>query len=353
VSFRAVLRHPTGEPVVRDVVDGRWAEATGPGEEAIGEGLWALPGLVDAHAHLASDTLFAPSDPQGARIRARQALDAGVTLILDKGWSDETVIDLIDRVGEEERPDIEAAAEMVAVPGGYMPDFGAHAMTGQLGPLVEKQARAGRGWVKLIGDWPRKGQGPVANFDEGELRLAVEIAESLGARVAIHTMAREVPSMAVAAGIHSIEHGLFLGDDDLARLGERRGMWVPTLLRCEATVEQIGAESSGGKLLTEGLKAMPGMLPRAIEAGVRVLTGTDLVGSPGDVAAEALRLADYGLSNGQALTAVSDDGFLATDRSVDFAIGSPADAVFFGEDPLTDLGVLAHPTRILRRGHLR
>ena len=26
-------------------------------------------------------------------------------------------------------------------------------------------AGEGAGWVKLIGDWPRKGVGPVANFD--------------------------------------------------------------------------------------------------------------------------------------------------------------------------------------------
>ena len=314
--------------------------------------MWALPGLVDAHAHLASDELFAPSDFDGASTRAKEALGAGVTLIIDKGWSDRTVIDVIDRVAPDERPEIEAAAEIIAAPGGYFPSFGIRTEPEQLGFAVDSQARAGRGWVKLIGDWPIKGRGPVTNFDEEALRMAVETAEAAGARVAIHTMAREVPSLAVAAGVHSIEHGLFLDEDDLDRLGARDGIWVPTLLRMEATIAQIGPESSGGKLLREGLERVPELLGNAFDAGVRVLAGTDLVGAPRDVAAEALRLADYGLSNAQALAAVSTNGFLATDRDPVFEVGTPADAVLFAANPLDGLGVLADPSHVLRKGRL-
>lgn len=324
----------------------------GSPDQVLGEGMWALPGLVDAHAHLASDELFAPSDFDGAVNRVREALAAGVTLILDKGWSDRTVIEVIDSVTADERPEVEAAAEIIAAPGGYWQDFGVRVEPSEIGRAVENQATAGRGWVKLIGDWPVKGRGPVTNFDEPALRRAVEAAETAGARVAIHTMAREVPSLAVAAGVHSIEHGLFLADDDLASLGDRRGIWVPTLLRIEATRAQIGLESSGGRLLGEGLQAIPGLLQKALEAGVRVLAGTDLVGAPSHVAAEALRLAEYGLTNAQALAAVSTDGFLATDRDPAFPVGSPADAAFFPVNPLEELGVLARPAHVLRKGLL-
>lgn len=352
MKSRVLLRPPAAEPVTRDVVDGRWAEPSGSPDQVLGEGMWALPGLVDAHAHLASDELFAPSDFDGASTRAKEALAAGVTLILDKGWSDRTVIDMIDRVAPDERPEIEAAAEIIAAPGGYFRDFGIRTEPEHLGSTVETQARAGRGWVKLVGDWPVKGRGPVTNFDEDALRSAVRAAEAAGVRVAIHTMAREVPSLAVAAGVHSIEHGLFLSDDDVGRLGERAGLWVPTLCRVEATIGQIGPESSGGLLLREGLQAIPHLLQEAFEAGVRVLAGTDLVGAPRDVAAEALRLAEYGLSNTQALAAVSTNGFLATDRVAAFEVGSFADAVLFAADPLDELGVLAHPSHVLRKGRL-
>ena len=336
------------------MVDGRWAEASGDTDLVLGEGLWALPGLADAHAHLASAELnYRPGVLDGAIDRARASLAAGVTLILDKGWSDDVTIRLIARLNEAERPDIEAAAQIVASVDGYYPDFALEVTGDELVETVVEQAGAGAGWVKLIGDWPRRGVGPVNNFDESQLRLAVEAAGAKGARVAIHTMAPEVPSAAVAAGVHSIEHGLFLEPDDLGPLGERGGMWVPTVLRCEATLTLLGEGSSGGRLFTEGLERIKGLLPEAIEAGVRVLAGTDLIGSPADVADEAIRLGDYGLTNAQVVEAVSSAAFLATGRAASFEVGAPADAVLFPQNPVEALGVLAHPDHVIRLGNLR
>lgn len=333
------------------MVDGRWAEPTGDADTTLGDGMWALPGLVDAHAHLAAAELdYQPGSLEGAIERAAESLRAGVTLVLDKGWTDDVTVRLIDTVPESERPEIEAAARIITSGEGYFPGFAEEVDASRLDEAVREQAGAGRGWVKLIGDWPRRGVGPVSNFDEAELARAVTVAEEAGARVAIHTMAREVPSMAVAAGVHSIEHGLFLDEDDITALGARGGMWVPTIIRCEATLAQLGEESSGGKLFREGLNHIRRMLPLAAQAGVHVLVGTDLVGSPANVAAEALRLADYGLSSTQVVTAVSTGAFTATGRHDPFAVGSPANAVFFDADPIGELGVLAHPSRVVRLG---
>lgn len=353
MSLRFLLRSPFGETVVRDVADGRWVEPSGDAGSTIGEGMWALPGLVDAHAHLAAAELdYQAGSLDGAVARAGEALRAGVTLVLDKGWTDDVTVRLIDETPESDRPEIEAAAGLIASKEGYFPGFAREVDASGLGAAVHEQAEAGRGWVKVIGDWPRKGVGPVANFSETELAGAVAVAEQAGARVAIHTMAREVPSMAVAAGVHSIEHGLFLEEDDIVNLAERHGMWVPTITRCEATLAQLGEGSSGGRLFREGLDRIGRLLPLAAEAGVHVLAGTDLVGSPANVASEALRLADYGMSNRQVVTAVSVGGFAATGRPDSFAVGSVADAVLFSGDPIVDLGVLSHPGHVVRLGRV-
>lgn len=335
----------------RDIVDGRWAEPIGVPDETVGHDLWALPGLVDAHAHLATAELnYQPGVLEEAQVRARDALRAGVTLVLDKGWTDETTIRVIDTVPSFERPEIEAAARIIAVAEGYYPRFALEIDPSNIEAPVAEQAAAGAGWVKLIGDWPRRGRGPVGNFTLDELRRAVETAESIGSKVAIHTMAREVPSMAVAAGVHSIEHGLFLTEADIAALGERAGMWVPTVLRVEKTISQLGADSTGGRLLADGLANITRLLPLAIEAGVRVLAGTDLVGSSTNVSSEAVRLGELGLSNAQVVAAVGHAGFEATGRSVEFAPGSPANAVFFTVNPLDEVGSLAHPALVVREG---
>lgn len=353
MSPRFVLRSPDGETVTRDIVDGHWFEASGEAEATIGEDLWALPGLVDAHAHLATAELnYQPGVLDEAIDRARASLAAGVTLILDKGWTDDVTVQLIGAVPEAERPEIEAAARIIADVDGYYPNFALEVKPDGLVDAVRGQARAGAGWVKLIGDWPRRGRGPVANFDEVQLASAVKASESTGSKVAIHTMAPEVPSLAVAAGVHSIEHGLFLREDDLDPLGSRGGMWVPTVLRCEATLAQLGEASSGGKLFQEGLERVRELLPLAVEAGVHVLAGTDLVGSPADVAAEAMRLAAYGLSRAQVVDAVSTAAYVASGRAASFEVGAPADAVLLPGNPLEELDVLEHPAHVIRLGRL-
>lgn len=352
MHLRVVLRTPGGETVTRDVGDRYWVEPEGSPDRTFGADLWALPGLVDAHAHLARETMdFGPGDFDGASTRARLALESGVGLLLDKGWSDLTVVDLVDKLDPEDRPEVEAAGVICAVDDGYWGGFARAIAPGEVASAVSEAARQGRGWVKMIGDWPRSGVGPVANFSQDELTTAVQVAAGLDSRVAVHSMAREVPSMAVRAGVHSIEHGLFLSEDDLAELGGRAGSWVPTVLRVESVVRQLGADSSGGRLLREGLGNTAANLAVAVEAGVHVLAGTDLAVGSHQVALEAIRLWELGMDPHSAIDAVSSSGFRATGRSY-FEVGDPADAVLFSADPTLDPRVLAHPERVLRLGRI-
>ena len=158
--------------------------------------------------------------------------------------------------------------------------------------------------------------------------------------------------MAVRAGVQSIEHGLFLDSDDLEALGGRHGIWVPTLVQVEAIISQIGAQSSGGRLLAEGFENAAGLLSDAVDAGVHVLAGTDLAVGTDEVAVEAVRLWEMGMSATEAVRAVSAAGFDATGRPVQFERGFVADAVFFAENPIVNPKVLAHPEVVVRRGRI-
>lgn len=352
MRLRVTVRVPGGEAVTLDTRDGVWAEPDGAADQVI-DAHWGLPGLVDAHAHLARDSLdFLAGDADGARRRATDALEAGLSLLVDKGWRDLTVIDLIHNVPASDRPDIEAAGVILAVADGYWGEFARNVEPGGLEAAVTTAASEGEGWVKLVGDWPRKGVGPVPNFSEEELTIAVRTAHDLDSRVAVHTMARDVPSMAVRAGVDSIEHGLFLTEDDLVALGARGGAWVPTVLRVEAVIRQLGAGSSGGRLLIEGLANMVRLLGPAVEAGVAVLVGTDLAVGSHEVAAEAIRLGELGMPSHRVIESISASGLRANGRPTGFALGAPANAVLFDEDPSADLGVLAHPGHVIRLGRL-
>jgi imidazolonepropionase-like amidohydrolase len=338
--------------VVRDIIDSRWDEPDGIADQTVGERSFALPGLVDSHAHFAAPIGkdWKTDSYENAVARARQAVNAGVLLALDKGWSNLNSVQILENIDPEFRPDIEAAGIINAVAGGYWPDFARELTRSTFEDGIRISVEEGRGWVKLVGDWPRKGQGPVVNFDEGQMRRAVEIAAERGAKVAIHTMAREAPGMAVRAGVHSIEHGPFLDTSDLAALGARGGMWVPTIIRMEAVVAQLGDTSSGGKLLIEGLDNVRRLMVEAVEAGVHLLAGTDVTVGTHDVALEAVKLVEYGLPVDLALNAVSVGGYLATGRAAGFEIGSAADAVLYAANPLTEISVLGHPEMVIRRG---
>lgn len=339
---------------MRDAFDGIWEEPDGTPDLVLGRDMFALPGLVDAHAHFAAPIGkdWQSDSFDRAVERATRAVRSGVLLALDKGWSNLDTIRIIETIAPELRPEIEAAGIINAVEGGYWPDFARELTHENFAEAIETSIAEGKGWVKLIGDWPRKGQGPVVNFDEDQLRTAVEMAQAQGFRVAIHTMAREAPGMAVRAGVHSIEHGLFLNSQDLENLGERDGMWVPTILRMEAVIAQLGDTSTGGRLLVEGLANVRRLMPEAADAGVHLLAGTDVTVGAHDVALEALKLVEYGLAPDRALDAVSTAGFLATERPSNFEVDSPANAVFFAVNPREELEVLTHPARVLRLGRI-
>lgn len=346
------LRRPgqTTPSVLAVSAEGTWEEPiSGPAPE-VGEGCWALPGLADAHAHLAADELHLdPGEPEEIRRRAFACLERGTFLIIDKGWRDDSVLATLGSIPPARRPDLEGAGRMIAVEGGYYPGFAVETDRHGLEEAVREAAGQGKGWVKLVGDWPRKGRGALANFDQEAMATAVSVAHRAGARVAIHTMAPEVASWAVWAGVDSIEHGLFLDEGDLEELARRGGAWVPTVLRMEAMVEMLGPSSSGGRLISSALKDLP-MLLGGVPPGLAVLAGTDLATPAGAVAGEAMALARFGLPEEEAVGAASTAVRRYLGRSEGFVIGEPADAVLFGADPYEKPSTLSDPVAILRGG---
>lgn len=340
------------------VVDGdRFrAPADAPAEAELSTaGWWAITGLADCHAHLSSNEV-SKVDEEGsildrARTNAWAQLEGGVFLVADKGTSD----DLSLRVADEpptRRPDLHQASRIITGPGGYFTGFGYEVGPEELVDLVRHTAGGGgrANWVKLIGDWPKKGVGPTPNFPEEAMAAAVEVAHAAGCRVAIHTCAPTTASWAVAAGVDSIEHGLFLTPADVAALGARGGCWVPTVAAMEATRDELGPTSSGGRLFAQGLDNVRALLPTALEQGVVVLAGTDLQVPHGQVATEALRLAAYGLSPAEVVEAMTTAAYRYLGTPWGLEPGSPADVVFLDTDPRDDLSALGRPVLALRHG---
>lgn len=333
--------------------DGNWvpADAAWPMTE-LGDDV-ALPGLVDAHAHLSSaDT----QDMNGAtdhlvaeRIatHATAQLEAGVLLVADKGTHLVDTVAMTHSLTPSHRPEVQLAGRFLANQGGYYHGYAIEVPGDELVSALDAATPDGAVWVKIIGDWPRRGVGAVPNFDENALRRLSEAAHVRGLRTAIHTAAPETPGMAVRAGVDSIEHGLFLTEDDLAQLGARGGGWVPTVAAMEKLAQQLGPESSGGRLLAEGLDNVRSLLPHAAGAGVAVMAGTDLALEHGAVVDDALTLLEYGLDEAAVVEAVTTGPrrFL---NEPGFTFGRPAD--FIVVDQPDSVAALAAPQLVVRCG---
>src|SRR5690606_25033814 len=83
------------------------------------------------------------------------------------------------------------------------------------------------------------------------------------------------------------------------------------VLRCEALIEALGPDSSGGRLLAAGLDNVASLLSD-LPDGVRVLAGTDLAVPSPEVGREVTALVRLGLDPQRAVDAASASAYSFT-----------------------------------------
>ncbi len=105
-------------------------------------------------------------------------------------------------------------------------------------------------------------------------------------------------------------------------------------------------------MFVDGLERMRENLPLAELLGVTVLAGTDMAVPHGEVATEAMRLKEYGLSDAAATAATSTAAYSYVGRPPQPTVGAEADVVFFRDNPLERVETLREPALIIRRGQI-
>lgn len=193
-------------------------------------GAYVLPGLVDAHTHLA--TLAA----------AERALRSGVTTVRSSGVSNFWDVGLRELVrrGHLRGPDMLASgyhvrrrvAEEVFFNDPTLGDL----MGGLLRPddlrrIVRFNLAHGVDWIKVLAT-ERAGTAETdprhQMFTEDELKVVVAEAAAKNVLVQAHAHGDAGALAAVRAGVRSIEHGTYLSDATLTLMKERGTFLVPT-----------------------------------------------------------------------------------------------------------------------------
>jgi imidazolonepropionase-like amidohydrolase len=118
-------------------------------------------------------------------------------------------------------------------------------------------------------------------YTPDELEAAVTEAEHRGTYVAAHAYSPEAIQQAVAAGVHSIEHGNLLDQPTARQMADSGSVLVPTLVTYEAMNqlgEQLGLPKANRDKNTVVYEAGLASLEIASTAGVTMGLGTDLIG---------------------------------------------------------------------------
>jgi imidazolonepropionase-like amidohydrolase len=382
----------TGAPPVRDAVvliHERQIEAVGtrhtvtppPGADIIDiSGMTLLPGLIDCHDHLAHHQYglahrWGLDEPQSTRhLRTarvlQQTLASGYTAVRDAAGLDAGFKQAVEE-GLIPGPRVQVSLNIISPIGGLgdrispsghtccvptdpaLPDGVANGLEG-VRMAVRTMVRAGAGVIKCAttgGASSRPGHGPKdPAFTLDEMKALVEEAHLHGRRVMCHALGGPGLRLAIEAGVDSIEHGCYLDEDpELIPMMAAKGIFfVPTF-----TVYVFHRDVSPPHVRARGHDLLPHhveSLHRALEAGVKVVAGTDAGGHMHSINARELQyLVEAGMSPMQALQAAT--GWAAECLGLAEEIGTIqpgklADLVVASGDPLQDITLLQDPQRI-------
>ncbi|MEV1108888.1 amidohydrolase family protein [Micromonospora sp. NPDC049751] len=327
-----------------------------PDAETVVDGGFVLPGLVDAHCHLGIARGGAPiTSLDQARELAHVDRDAGVLAIRDAG-SPYPYPELDD---EPDLPRLARAGRHVAPPKRYLRDIGVEVDAADVAATVAAQAKAGNGWVKLVGDWIDRGVGDLAPaWDADTLTAAVRAAHDAGVRAAVHTFSEAAVEIMVRAGVDSVEHGTGLSLDLIDEMARRGTALVPTMINIATfggIAEQAQAKFPG---YAEHMLALRDRFPEVVraahEAGVPIYVGTDAGGGidHGLAAEEMLLLHERAGMPAEDLLAAASWGAREWLGFPGLVEGGLADLTVYPEDPRRDLRVVRAPSRTILRGRV-
>jgi imidazolonepropionase-like amidohydrolase len=314
-------------------------------------GGWVIPGLVDAHCHIG----LGPGGDVPEDVAERQALTdraAGTLLVRDAG----AVHDTRWIQQRADLPRLIRSGRHIARTRRYLRGFAVEVEPEDLVEAVRKQARAGDGWVKLVGDWIDRDAGDLAaSFPARALKDAVDAAHDEGARVTAHCFAEDTLDDMLDAGIDCIEHATGLLPRHLARFAEQGVPIVPTLINI-ATFPDIAAQAEGKfPRYAAHMRALwerrAERVLEAFEAGVTVYAGTDAgsVIKHGRIVDELQALHAAGLPAAAALDAGAwaARDWLGADGITE---GAAADVLVCAGDPRRNLATLLELQNIVLRG---
>jgi imidazolonepropionase-like amidohydrolase len=347
-----------------------------------------LPGLIDAHTHLTSQTSPSQYTDQfrwnvadyaiRSTVYARRTLLAGFTSVRNLGDSENDSIALRNAInaGIVPGPRIFSAGAAIGSTGGHAdPTDGYRAnLAGNPGPAdgiinspddawkaVRQHYKDGADLIKIMpsgGVLDESASVDNAQMTLDEIKAVVAAAHDYGYTVAAHAHGAEAIRRAVLGGVDSIEHGTYMSDEDM-RLMKQHGTWyVPTIIAGKYVAEKAAVPgyyppqiAAKAKLVGPIIQATAG---KAYKAGVKIAFGTDAGVYPhGENAKEFEYMVQAGMPPLfvlQAATTHAAELLHKQDELGIIAVGRRADVIAVPGNPLDDITAMQRVGFVMKDG---
>lgn len=345
-------------------------------------GAYVCPGLIDGHVHLflnagpSPRSAFLSSDDEAlmrtAEANAALALRSGITTVRDCGGPAHLVFRFAEGVRRNELagPRILAAGSPLTRPQGHCHFFGIEVASPEdARRAVDRQVAMGAALIKLMasGGGLTPGTDPAeADLPLAIMRAAVDAAHANGIQVCAHCHAAESISRALDAGVDTIEHASFVRPDGppdfqpeiAARIKDQSVAVGPTAVsgvRVAQAIRSGGTQNGRDRDAVQRLEARRRHTARFLEAGVRILAGSDcgVALTPfNSLVDELYEYVNAGMTPAAALRSATSDNarYLNQPGIGNLKAGSAADLLFLSGNPLESLEPLRAPLVVMKEG---
>ncbi len=250
-----------------------------------------LPGLIDAHLHLfmsgtANETIRKRQldmDFEEARpvieSHLKQLRSHGIVAVRDGGDGHGHALRYKVSRSTPPSPEIRVAGRAFRREGRYGRLIGGPPGNGRSLADAIRRVDGPVDHIKIVNSGINSliefGKQTPPQFDLGEMSDAAAAAHGRGLSVMVHANGPEPVRIALEAGCDSVEHGFFMGNENLKRMADMGTVWVPTACTMSAYADQLPRGSRESEVARRTLEHQLEQLRLARMWGVRVALGTD------------------------------------------------------------------------------
>lgn len=348
-----------------------------------GNGQYLLPGMIDSHVHVMlemeplENRLSTPFSYNFYKAidHLKRTVDAGVTTVRDALGADLGIKEAVND-GIILGPRLQISVNALTITGGHGDSYtksGIHLPllqddypsmpnglcdgVNEVRKKAREMLRAGADVLKVHatgGVTSATDHPDYTQFSLEELKVIVEEAQFRNNRkVMAHAQGLQGVKQCIEAGIHSIEHGIYLDDEAVKLMKEKEMYLVPTLLAPLSVIEfaaELGMSENSINKSKQVMQDHIDSFKKAHQAGVKIAMGTDAgVFKHGTNLRELELMVEHGMTEMEAIiastkTAAECLGY--DDELGTIEVGKKADFILLDQNPLEDIAVLRDPQKI-------